>query len=139
MALVFLLLHRSPVGRRMRAIADNPQLAQASGIPAMRVMAILWLVAGALSGLAGFLLAVKTIVTPELGWDFLLPAFAATILGTIGNPLGAVIGGILIGMAQEVSTPFVGFTYKIAIGFLVMLAVLLIRPGGLFAAKARIR
>jgi branched-chain amino acid transport system permease protein len=74
-----------------------------------------------------------------MGWDFLLPAFAATILGTVGNPLGAVIGGILVGMAQELSTPFVGFTYKIAIGYVVMLLILLIRPGGLFSSRTRIR
>jgi branched-chain amino acid transport system permease protein len=74
-----------------------------------------------------------------MGFDLLLPAFAATILGTIGSPLGAVVGGVLIGLAQELSTPFVGFTYKIAIGFVVMLLILLFKPEGLFGGKRRIR
>mgnify|MGYP000138231232 CR=1 FL=1 len=60
-------------------------------------------------------------------------------LGGIGSPLGAVVGGVLIGLAQELSTPFVGFTYKIAIGFVVMLLILLFKPEGLFGGKRRIR
>lgn len=139
MLCVFYILQRTSIGRRMRAIADNPQLAQASGIPAVRTMAVLWLISGGLAGLSGFLLGLKSVISPEMGWDFLLPAFAATILGTVGNPLGAVIGGILVGMAQELSTPFVGFTYKIAIGYVVMLLILLIRPGGIFSSRTRIR
>lgn len=74
-----------------------------------------------------------------MGWDLLMPAFAATILGTIGNPLGAVLGGLLIGLAQELSTPLVGFTYKIGVGFLVLLLTLLIRPQGLFAKNSLVR
>lgn len=139
LAVVFALLHMTPLGRRMRAVADNPDLARASGISARRVMTAMWLIAGAVSGLAGVLLGVKTVVMPEMGWDLLLPAFAATILGTIGNPVGAVVGGLLIGIAQELSTPFVGFTYKIGVGFLVLLLVLLVRPQGLFSGAERVR
>ena len=138
-ALVFALLRLTPAGRRLRAVADSPDLARASGISVARAMAVLWLAAGALAGLAGVLIGIKTVISPEMGWDLLLPAFAATILGTIGNPVGAVLGGVLIGVAQEVSTPFVGFTYKIAVGFLVLLLVLLLRPQGLFAGAARVR
>ncbi len=139
MAATFIVLKRTAVGRRMRAIADNPELAKASGIPATQTMAALWCMSGALAGLSGLLLGIKTVVMPEMGWDMLLPAFAATILGTIGNPLGAVMGGIVIGLAQELSTPFVGFTYKIAIGFFVMLLVLLVRPEGIFSAGRKVR
>ncbi|MEN2989103.1 branched-chain amino acid ABC transporter permease [Tistrella sp. BH-R2-4] len=139
LAVTFGLLHLTPIGRRMRAVADNPDLARASGINAGRVMVVMWLMAGALAGLAGVLLGVKTVVTPDMGWDLLLPAFAATILGTIGNPVGAVLGGLLIGVAQELSTPFVGFTYKIGVGFAVLLLMLMIRPQGLFARNALVR
>ena len=66
-------------------------------------------------------------------------SLAELILAADRDPLGAVIGGVIIGIAQEVSTPFVGFTYKIAIGFVVMLLVLLVRPEGLFVARARVR
>jgi branched-chain amino acid transport system permease protein len=139
LAVVFGVLHLTPVGKRMRAVADNPALARASGIRAERVLLAMWTMAGLLAGLAGTLLGVKTVVSPEMGWDLLMPAFAATILGTIGNPVGAVVGGVLIGLAQELSTPFVGFSYKIAVGFLALLITLLIRPGGLFAATSAVR
>lgn len=136
---VFALLHLTPIGRRMRAVADNADLARASGISANRVMIVMWLTAGSLAGLSGTLLGIKTVVSPEMGWDLLMPAFAATILGTIGNPVGAVLGGLLIGLAQELSTPLVGFTYKIGVGFLVLLLTLLVRPQGLFAKNALVR
>lgn len=136
---VFAVLYLTPLGRRMRAVADNPDLARTCGIGSGRVMLSLWLLAGAVTGLGGVLLGIKTVVTPMLGWELLLPAFAATILGTIGNPLGAVIGAVIIGVAQEVSTPFVGFTYKLGIGFAILLLVLLIRPQGLFAGAERVR
>jgi branched-chain amino acid transport system permease protein len=123
----------------MRAVADNPDLARACGISAPRVLTVLWLIAGALSGLAGLLLGGKTIISPMMGWDMLLPAFAATILGTIGNPLGAVLGAVIIGVAQEVSSYWIGFTYKIGAGLGLMFLVLLVRPNGLFAARARVR
>jgi len=139
LAVVFAVLHLTPLGRRMRAVADNPDLARSCGIASDRVMLALWILAGAVTGLGGVLLGIKTVVTPMLGWELLLPAFAATILGTIGNPLGAVIGAIIIGVAQEVSTPFVGFTYKIGVGFAILLLVLLIRPQGLFAGAERVR
>lgn len=132
LVLVFALLYLTPIGRQMRAVADNWDLARVSGIRPGRVMIALWLVAGGISGVAGMMLGIKTIVTPEFGWEMLLPAFTAAILGGIGSPAGAVLAGLLLGIVQEVSTPFVGFTYKIALAFTIMLAVLLIRPRGLF-------
>jgi branched-chain amino acid transport system permease protein len=136
---VFSILHLTPIGKRMRAVADNPALARVSGIRTNRVLVAMWLIAGLLAGLSGTLIGLKTIVSPEMGWDFLMPAFAATILGTIGNPVGAVVGGVIIGMAQELSTPFVGFSYKIAVGFLALLITLLIRPQGLFSGNSLVR
>lgn len=139
LAAVFGLLHLTPVGRRMRAVADNPDLARASGIRARSVMLIMWLLAGAVAGLAGTLIGLKSVVTPVLGWDLLLPGFAAAILGGVGSPVGAVIGGLAIGLLQELSTPLVGFTYKIAIAFLVLVVMLLLRPQGLFGNPVLVR
>jgi branched-chain amino acid transport system permease protein len=116
----------------MRAVADEPDLARVSGIRPARVMVAMWALAGAVAGTGGLMLGIKTIVSPDVGWELLLPSFAAAILGGIGSPVGAVLAGLLLGAAQEVSTPFVGFTYKIALSFVVMLAVLLVRPRGLF-------
>jgi branched-chain amino acid transport system permease protein len=132
LAVTFFVLHGTPVGRRMRAVADDLSLARVSGIAPARVMITLWLLAGAVTSIAGIMLGIKAVITPEMGWEMLLPAFAAAILGGIGHPVGAVVAGILLGTVQEMSTPFVGFTYKIAISFLVLLLVLLLRPQGLF-------
>lgn len=135
LAIAFLVLHRTPVGRRMRAVAADPSLARVSGINPVRVMVTLWALAGAVSAVAGIILGMKTIVNPEMGWNMLLPAFAAAVLGGIGHPVGAVVAGIILGMAQEIATPFVGFTYKIALSFVVLMFVLLVRPRGLFGSK----
>lgn len=132
LAAVFALLHLTPIGRRMRAVADDPALARVSGISPHKVMMTLWLLAGAVSGLAGTIIGIKTVVSPEMGWELLLPAFAAAILGGIGHAGGAIVAGIALGIVQEIATPFVGFTYKIALSFIVLLAVLLVRPKGLF-------
>ena len=139
LAVAFGVLHLTSIGRAMRAVADDPDLARISGVRPGRVMAAMWLLAGGLSAVAGIMLAVKTVVSPEIGWEVLLPAFTAAILGGIGSPLGAVVAGLLLGVAQEVSTPLVGFTYKIALSFVVMLAVLLLRPRGLFGRVEAVR
>ncbi|CAH1651862.1 Branched-chain amino acid transport system permease protein [Hyphomicrobiales bacterium] len=136
---VFLVLYATPIGRRMRAVADNRELALVSGIRPERVMIALWMLVGAVTGVAGMMLGMKTVVSPELGWEMLLPAFAAAILGGIGSPAGAVIAGLLLGVAQELSTPFVGFTYKLSISFVVLLLVLLVRPRGLFGRLEGVR
>jgi branched-subunit amino acid ABC-type transport system permease component len=132
MALLFALLHLTPVGRQMRAIADNPDLARACGIRSGRVMLVLWAAVGALCALGGMMFGIKAVVSPELGWELLIPAFAAMIVGGVGSPMGAVAGAVLLGIASELSVPFVGPSYKIAVAFTLMLVVLLLRPRGLF-------
>jgi branched-subunit amino acid ABC-type transport system permease component len=132
MALLFALLHLTPIGRQMRAIADNPDLARACGIRSARVLLSLWAVVGVLCALGGMMYGAKAVVSPELGWELLIPAFAAMILGGIGSPAGAVAGGVLLGIASELSVPLVGPSYKIAVAFAALLLVLLLRPRGLF-------
>jgi branched-chain amino acid transport system permease protein len=139
LAVLFGILHFTSIGRQMRAVADNQELARVSGIRVSRVMTTLWLLTGAISAVAGIILGIKTVVTPEAGWNMLLPIFSAAILGGIGSPIGAIVAGVLLGIAQEVSTPFVGFTYKIALAFVVMLFVLLVRPRGLFGVVEEVR
>lgn len=139
LALVFGILHFTSIGRQMRAVADNQELARVSGIRVGRVMTTLWLLTGAISAVAGIILGIKTVVIPEAGWSMLLPIFSAAILGGIGSPAGAIVAGVLLGIAQELSTPFVGFTYKIALAFVVMLFVLLVRPRGLFGVVEGVR
>ncbi|MDB5559821.1 MAG: High-affinity branched-chain amino acid transport system permease protein LivH [Enterovirga sp.] len=139
LAATFLLLFATPLGRRMRAVAADMQLAQASGIRSGRVMIALWAVVGALSAAGGIMVGIKTVVTPDLGWDLLLPAFAAAVLGGLGSPVGAVVAGIGLGIVQELASPWVGFTYKIALGFVALIVVLLVRPEGLFGRPELVR
>jgi len=132
LAVVFTLLYGTSLGRKMRALADDADLARVSGIGVERSMVTMWALTGAVCGIAGMMVGVRTVVSPDAGWDTLLPAFAAAVVGGLGNPLGAVVGAILLGVLQELSTPLVGFVYKIALAYVVMLLVLLIRPQGLF-------
>jgi neutral amino acid transport system permease protein len=91
-----------------------------------------WLLAGSLAGLAGVLAAIYTTLTPNTGWFLLLPIFAAVVLGGIGSAYGALLGGVTLGLVQEWSTMFIRPTYKEAIGFLVLILVLIARPQGIF-------
>ena len=129
---VFVTLYLTPIGRQMRAVADDRDLARVSGIRVSLVLVALWVIAGGVAGLGGMMLGLKAVVEPEIGWNVLLPAFTAAILGGIGSAPGAVLAGLLLGVVSEVSTPFVGFSYKVAVSFLIMLLVLLVRPRGLF-------
>lgn len=130
--LVYLVLHRTRFGKAMRATADNPELAEASGIRTDRVRLGTWALAGALAALAGVMLGIQSEVRFDAGFSLLLPLFAAAILGGIGSPGGALIGGLIVGIAQEVSTRWIDTGFKPAIPFIVVTAVLLLRPRGLF-------
>lgn len=120
------------VGKTMRALSDSFDLAEVSGVNTRRVVAYTWLLAGSLAGLAGVLAAVYTTLTPNTGWFLLLSIFAAVVLGGIGDAYGALVGGVVLGLVQEWSTMFVEPTYKEAIGFAVLILVLLVRPQGIF-------
>jgi branched-chain amino acid transport system permease protein/neutral amino acid transport system permease protein len=130
--LVSLFLQRTRLGKAMRATSDNFQLALVSGIDTERVILWTWLLGASLAAAGGILLGMSVRLQPIMGWDLLLPIFAATILGSIGSPYGAMLGGLLIGLAEEVSTPFIPSEYKGAVSLMLLVLVLLIRPQGLF-------
>ncbi len=135
--LIYLLLFRTKLGKAMRAFADNPDLAQVSGINTDQIVTWTWIIGGALVAVAGVLLALQSQLKPELGFVLLLPLFAATILGGIGSPQGAFVGGMIIGISQEVAVTF-GFIspgYKFSVAFVILIFILLLRPRGLFGAK----
>jgi neutral amino acid transport system permease protein len=129
---VGLMLRYSLLGKRMRAISDDLELAETSGIDTTRVITYTWLFAGALAGLAGVLAGAVTELTPELGFELLLPIFAAVIVGGIGDPFGALAGGITLGVVTEWSTMFVDSRWKTSVAFVVLVVVLVIRPQGIF-------
>ena len=132
-ALLYALVYGTRMGAEMRAVADVPDLARVSGIESERVLKVTWTVAGLVTAAAGVLLGAKIDVDPLLGWRLLLAMFAATTLGGVGSLPGAVVGGIVIGVALEVSSIWISPTYKVAVAFGFLALVLLIRPRGLFA------
>jgi neutral amino acid transport system permease protein len=127
-----LMLKYSLLGKQMRALADNLDLAETTGIDTSRVIFFTWLFAGALAGLAGVLAAGVTDLRPELGFALLLPIFAAVVLGGIGDAFGALVGGIVLGLVTEWSTLVIDFRWKTAVGFGVLIIVLIVRPQGIF-------
>jgi neutral amino acid transport system permease protein len=127
-----LILKYSLLGKRMRALADNLDLAETAGIDTSRVVLYTWLFAGGLAGLAGVLAGAVTDVRPELGFGLLLPIFAAVILGGIGDAFGALAGGIVLGLVIEWSTLLIEPRWKTAIGFGVLILALIVRPQGIF-------
>jgi branched-subunit amino acid ABC-type transport system permease component len=130
LGLVALMLKTTLIGKSMRALADSFDLAEVSGVDTRRVVAATWVLAGSLAGLAGVLAAISTSLTPGTGWLLLLSVFAAVVLGGIGSAYGALAGGLMLGLVQEWSTMLVRPTYKEAVGFAVLILVLLWRPQG---------
>ena len=131
-----LLLTRTAVGRAMRAVSENPALAQVSGIDVARVIRVTWLLGGALAGAAGVVVGLLVQIRPFMGFDLLLPLFAAAILGGIGSVPGAVLGGLIVGFSEAAAVALVGAQWRGAVAFLIIIAVLLVRPNGLFGRPA---
>jgi branched-chain amino acid transport system permease protein len=143
------LLYRTPMGRRMRALATNRALAEATGIDAHQVTNLISFLSGALAAIGGTMLAMTSDVHVNLGTDLLLPVFAAAIIGGLGNPLGAAAGALLIAVAETAVTnlnfgwlvgqplAFLPVTYIGAASFLFLLVALLFKPYGLFDREVR--
>ncbi|AFK18916.1 branched-chain amino acid ABC transporter permease [Haloferax mediterranei ATCC 33500] len=133
-----LTLTRTTLGRKMRATADNADLARVSGIRTSEVIIAMWLIGGALAAAGGVFLGLEELVRPRMGFDILLIVFAAVILGGIGSVYGAMLGGLVIGMVHELVPLFnqwgvipVGSRYAAAVAFVIMVAILLVRPSGI--------
>jgi neutral amino acid transport system permease protein len=130
------LLQNTKIGKAMRAVADDIDLARVTGINVERVVLWTWIISASLTGLGGQMYGLVTNVRPDMGWFLIMPMFAAVTLGGIGNPYGAIAGAFIIGIAQEVSVPIVGSQYKLAVALILMVLTLLFRPQGLFKGTA---
>ena len=126
-----LILQNTKIGKAMRAVADNIDLARVSGINVERVVLWTWVITGTLTALAGGMYGF-IVINPNMGWFLILPMFASVILGGIGNPYGAIAGAFIIGIAQELSVPILGSEYKLGVALALMVIILLVRPQGLF-------
>ena len=149
-----LFLTRSRLGKAMRAMADNADLAQVSGINTKLIVRVTWIIAGGLAAMAGVMLALDVNLKPDLAFNIVLPIFAAAIVGGLGQSYGAIAGGFLIGFAETISIfnwttllrtlqgalPFelpatlaiVPTEYKLTVAFVILVVVLLWRPTGIF-------
>ena len=125
----------SATGRAMRAVSENPTLARVAGVDVERVIRATWIIAGILATASGVMLGVTVQIRPFMGFDLLLPLFAAAILGGIGSMPGAVLGGLIVGVAEAAAVQIVGADYRAAVAFLILIAVLLVRPSGLFGVR----
>ena len=126
-----LLLRFTRIGKAMRATADNPVLAEVRGINTGLVIGFTWLFCGALFGLTGVLAGLDLVIEPLLGWYLTIPIFAAAILGGIGSPYGAMLGALMVGLAEELTVLVLPSSYKIGVGFAIIAILLLVRPHGL--------
>jgi branched-chain amino acid transport system permease protein len=153
---VFWFLNKTRTGKSMRAYSDNEDLALLSGINPERVVMITWIIAAALAAIAGTLYGLDKSFKPFTFLQLLLPIFAAAIVGGVGNPVGAIAGGFVIAfselfvtfaykkvltyllpesLAPESLMQLLSTEYKIALSFVILVIVLLIRPTGLFSGK----
>jgi branched-chain amino acid transport system permease protein len=137
MLAVHLLLQRTKLGKAMRAMADNEDLARITGIPTEQVVRSTWIIGGGLTGVAGYMFILwKGTLGFNDGWLLLLLIFAAVILGGIGSIYGAIAGGLIIGVTASLSVLWIPSAFARAAAFLVMIVILLVKPQGLFAGRA---
>jgi branched-subunit amino acid ABC-type transport system permease component len=137
MLLIHLLLQYTKLGKAMRATATDPDLARSCGIATDRVIDVAWALSGALCGIAGVALVMSiTSFTSTTGGQFLIPIVAAAVLGGIGQPYGALLGALVIGIASEVAAALISPDYKQVVAFIILIVVLLVRPQGILSEIA---
>ena len=130
-----IVLTRTRLGKAIRASANNPDLAMASGVDVEKIALVVWIVGAALAGVGGLFRAADTRLVPLIGWEILLPAFAVVILGGIGSFYGALIAAYVIGLAENFGVVFLvmfklSTDYKFAIAFLILILTLILKPSG---------
>ena len=134
--LLTLLINRTALGREMRALANNSVLARVIGIPVERVKNYTWLLVGGMAGVAGALWGLQSAVSPLMGWAAIISVFAAAILGGLSSFPGTILGAYVVAFSENTIMLFLNFSfgvdlaYKPAIPFIIIIAVLLIRPQG---------
>jgi branched-subunit amino acid ABC-type transport system permease component len=137
MLLIHLLLRYTKLGKAMRATATDPDLARNCGIATERVIDLAWAISGGLCGLAGVILVMNlTAFTDTTGAQFLIPIIAVAVLGGIGQPYGAMLGALVIGIVSELAAAVISPDYKNVVAFVILVMVLLARPQGILSEIA---
>ena len=137
-ALLWMLLHRTRIGLAFRAVTSNRESASLAGVPVGRTLSIGWATASAIGTLAAVLVASATVLRPGMMVTVLILAFAAATIGGLDSPIGAIVGGLVVGLTQSLVPGYTGFPSELAVvpPFLVMTVLLMFRPQGLFGTKA---
>jgi branched-chain amino acid transport system permease protein len=138
-ALQFVVFRRTQIGRKLRATTQDRQMAQAIGIPAGRMIAITFGIAGSLAGVAGALLANQYFVWPTGGISLTVLAYMAVVIGGWGSIVGAVVGAMVIALFQVLVASFVSYTAAMILLYMAVLWIFIVRPEGLFGEAARRR
>jgi branched-chain amino acid transport system permease protein len=136
LVLLYLLFQKTRLGIRLRAVAQDRDTAALMGIPVPRMIALTFAGALVLAGLGGVLMAPIYFVHPEMGSAFSLKAFCASIVGGFGSVPGAIAGGILLGVVETLAGAYISQAFRDALAFVLLIAVLVFRPGGLFGEKS---
>jgi branched-chain amino acid transport system permease protein len=132
---LYLFLHRTRLGKAVRAVANNREAAELVGIPTTRVLALTVGCGVAIAGVSGMLIATLFPFTVLSGDGYQLKSFVVTVLGGFGNPVGALLGGVALGLLEGAVTPFVPVSWTLVIEFVLFVLVLIAFPGGLFASR----
>ncbi|MDA8747561.1 branched-chain amino acid ABC transporter permease [Litoreibacter sp.] len=132
MLILHLVLSRTTFGYALRAVAENPSLAQVNGVNLSHTIMAVWLIGGALAAVAGVFYGLSHQLIPVMGRDLVLPIFAATIVGGIGSVYGAVLGGFIVGLAGNLALVVLPSGYTPSVPFMLIIIVLMLRPNGLF-------
>ncbi len=135
MLIFHLILSRTTFGFSLKAVSENPTLAQVNGINLARIIRAIWFIGGGLAAVSGVFYGINNQVSPLMGRDLLLSLFAAVIVGGIGSIYGAVAGGFIVGIAANLALVILPSGYKPAVPFLIILLVLAIRPSGIFGEE----
>jgi neutral amino acid transport system permease protein len=138
LVMVALMLQRTKIGKAMRAVADNRDLAASSGIDVNRVILVVWMLGGSLAALGGVLLGLSDQVQWDMGFRLLLLMFAGVTLGGLGTAYGALVGSLVVGVFVQMSTLVIASDVKYVGGLLLLIVILVIRPQGILGSRARI-
>ncbi len=136
-ACLYVFLQRTRLGKAVRAVANNREAAELVGIPTTRVLAIAFGVGVSLACVSGVLIGTLFPFTVLTGDGYQLKSFIVTVLGGFGNPLGALVGGVSLGLLEGAVTPFVPVSWTLVIEFVLFVLVLIAFPGGVFAFRRR--
>ncbi|MDB4896655.1 MAG: amino acid/amide transporter rane protein 1, family [Firmicutes bacterium] len=130
-----LVMTRTMFGKQVRAVSNDEQAAQLLGLPVNRILRLTFAASGVIAGIAGFLVAPLYFATTTMGASLLLKTFAAVVVGGFGSIPGALVGGFSLGLIEIFATNYISSAYKDAYAFIILMAVLIVRPGGIFGER----